>query len=157
MKDEFPIKSIGHEIKAMNHIIQRLMLKSASEAGIDKVTLMHGWIIGYLAHNSGSDIYQRDIESAFAISRSTVTNILKCMEKNGYIRRESVSEDARLKKLTLTEKGVKTDLAIQTVIGENEERLANILTDEERSQFFAIAQKLRAGLEQIEKQGEHND
>ena len=71
---------------------------------MDQVTVMHGWIIGYLYDHPDQDIYQKDIETAFHITRSTVTNIVKLMEKKGYIQRVSVEKDARLKKLILTEK-----------------------------------------------------
>ena len=97
------IGAIGREIKAIDHLMQREIQKSASQMGVDKVTVMHGWIIGFLMSASG-DVYQKDIESHFAISRSTVTNIVKCMEKKGYIKRESVDSDARLKKLVPSEK-----------------------------------------------------
>ena len=83
MDEEYPIQSIGYDIKVIHHLIQREMIKSAVEMGVDRVTVMHGWIIGYLARNRERDVYQRDIEAKFGISRSTVTNILQCMEKNG--------------------------------------------------------------------------
>ena len=61
-------ESIGHEIKAIDHLMQRKMIMTASKSGLDKVTVMHGWIIGYLILNLDRDIYQKDIESEFAIS-----------------------------------------------------------------------------------------
>lgn len=138
--------SIGHEIKAINHVMQRQMIKSATKEGIDKVTIMHGWIIHYINRHSDEDIYQKDIESEFAISRSTVTNILKCMEKKGYIRRVSVDSDARLKKLVLTEKGVEVDLKLRNTIAENEKRFDSLLSAEEKEQFLTLIRKLRTGL-----------
>lgn len=150
MEDEFKIDSIGHEIKALNHIMQRQMVKSAMDFGVDKVTIMHGWIISYLSCYSDKDIFQRDIESTFAISRSTVTNILKTMEKNGYITRESVDSDARLKKLSLTQKGMDTDALIKKAIDSNEQKLDSLLSEEERSEFMRLARKLRSGLEQMQ-------
>ena len=72
---------IGHEIKAINQVIQRKIFSSVANAGIDKITVMHGWIMEYLYKNRKRDVYQKDIESEFAISRSTVTNIVKLMEK----------------------------------------------------------------------------
>ena len=41
----------------------------------------------------------------FGVNRSTVTSIVKLMEKKGYIERENVPGDARLKKLILTPLG----------------------------------------------------
>ena len=49
-----------------------------------------------------TDVYQKDIEEEFRIRKSTVTGILKLLEKNGFIRRESVPQDARLKRIVPT-------------------------------------------------------
>ncbi len=139
--------SIGHEIKSINHILQRKMLALANEEGLDKVTVMHGWIMCFLADNKDRDIYQKDIESTFSISRSTVTNILKLMEEKGYINRVSVDCDARLKKLILTQKGEEINKVIHTTILSNEEKFDKILTDEEKKTFLYLIRKLKKGLE----------
>ena len=140
-------ESIGHEIKAIDHLMQRKMIMAASKSGLDKVTVMHGWIIGYLAHNADRDIYQKDIESEFAISRSTVTNILKLMEKKGYITRASVASDARLKKIALTEKGKQTVSILQKAVDENERNFDRLLDKDEKETFLRLVKKLRYGLE----------
>ena len=57
-------------------------------------------------NNRDRDIFQKDVETEFSIGRSTVTNILKLMEKKGYIRREAVPQDGRLKRLVLLDKGM---------------------------------------------------
>ena len=139
--------SICHEIKALNHIITRKILVSADRAGVDKVTVMHGWIMCYIDDNRDRDIYQKDLEIEFGISRSTVTNILKLMEKKGYIERVSVENDARLKKLVLTERGKMTNSILKNTLSDNEARVTGILSDEEQDTFFALIRKLRDGLE----------
>ncbi len=144
---EAETKSIGHQIKALNHIMQRKMLSMADDAGIDKITLMHGWIIGYLFDHKDEDVYQKDIETSFAISRSTVTNIVKLMEKKDYIKRQNVESDARLKKILLTPKGIEVHQKIHYAIMENENRFNSVLTDNEREQFFYLIKKLRKGIE----------
>ena len=50
------------------------------------------------------DLYQKDVEEEFKIRRSTTTGILQLMEKNGFIYRESVAKDARLKRIIPTKK-----------------------------------------------------
>lgn len=147
MCNDTMIDSIGHELKAINHIMQRKMFQTAAAAGIDRVTIMHGWIIGYLYCHQEIDVYQRDIESNFAISRSTVTNILKLMEKKGYIIRQSVDTDARLKKIVLTEKGKLINSKLEKAIQENESRFKSVLTSDEQQQFIYLVRKLRHGLE----------
>ena len=98
-------RKIGHELRTLDNILSRNLMAAARERGVDELTAMHGWILGYLCRNEHKDIFQKDIEAEFKICRSTVTNILKLMEKKGYIKRESVPYDARLKKLVLTDTG----------------------------------------------------
>lgn len=147
------IGAIGREIKAIDHLMQREIQKSASQMGVDKVTVMHGWIIGFLMSASG-DVYQKDIESHFAISRSTVTNIVKCMEKQGYIKRESVDSDARLKKLVLTKQGREVGETMLSAVKETEKRFDNMLSEAESRRFLTLIRKLRLGLEQSAAKGE---
>lgn len=147
MCEDMVIDSIGHEIKAIDHLMQRKMYSNATNAGIDKVTIMHAWIIGYLYQNRNKNIFQKDIESEFSISRSTVTNIVKLMEKKGYIQRVSVDNDARLKKLILTEQGIKLNSVIKEAILENETRFNSILSKEEKDTFMYLIRKLKTGLE----------
>lgn len=147
MQSNSTAESIGHEIKALDHLMQRKMIMIASKSELDKVTVMHGWIIGYLSHNINTDIYQKDIESEFAISRSTVTNILKLMEKKGYITRTSVESDARLKKISLTNKGKQTGAILQKAVDENEKVFDKLLDEDEKKSFLLLIKKLRYGLE----------
>ena len=147
MQSNSTAESIGHEIKALDHLMQRKMIMIASKSGLDKVTVMHGWIIGYLSHNINTDIYQKDIESEFAISRSTVTNILKLMEKKGYITRTSVESDARLKKISLTDKGKQIGAILQKAVDENEKVFDKLLDEDEKKSFLLLIKKLRYGLE----------
>lgn len=140
-------ESICHELNALNHIIRRKMFASATEAGVDKVTVMHGWIMRCIDNNRDRDIYQRDLESEFGISRSSVTNILNLMEKKGYIERVSLKSDARLKKLILTENGERMNSILKNTMYDNEKRVNDILSSDEQKVFFALIKKLRDGLE----------
>lgn len=154
MTEKTKIGAIGREIKAIDHLMQREIQKTASGLGVDRVTVMHGWIIGYLA-NAGGDVYQKDIESHFAISRSTVTNIVKCMEKKGYIKRESVDSDARLKKLVLTGQGREVGETMRSAVSETEKRFDNVLSEAESRRFLTLIRKLRLGLEKSAMKGEN--
>lgn len=71
----------------------------------NEITDTQALILHFLALTTPRrDVFQRDIEAEFSIRRSSVTSVLSGLEKKGYIRRESVLEDARLKKLVLTDK-----------------------------------------------------
>ena len=96
---------IPAQLRRVNNLIFRKIGQIARTNGVEAVTPMHGWIMEYLYRHSETPVFQRDIEREFSITRSTVTNILQLMERKGYITRQSVAQDARLKQLVLTEKG----------------------------------------------------
>ena len=96
--------------------------------------------IGFRA--TKEDVFQRTIEEEFQIRPSSVTSMLKLLEKNGYIKRESVPEDARLKKLVLTEAGQNMFEQIGNVIEREEQRILNQLTKEEQKELFRLLSKL---------------
>ena len=69
------------------------------------------------------------------------------MEKKGYITRASVESDARLKKITLTDKGKQTGIILQKAVEENEKSFDRLLDNDEKETFFRLVKKLRYGLE----------
>ena len=95
----------GKVLRSINNFLMRVTMQQAKKIGIDKCTMMHGWILGYLQKNKDKNVYQRDIEREFSVTRSAVTSIVKNMEDNGYIKRIDVEHDARLKQIVITEKG----------------------------------------------------
>lgn len=158
-----PSMEIGFQIRMLSHMIKHTVNQIAFCGMQDEITGMHGWIMGYLYENRGKDIFQRDIQAKFSISRSTVTGILQTMEKNGWIIRESVDWDARLKKLSLTQKALQHHARVMDGIRRTEEALIHLLTEEERETFLALCRKIAQGIEDleqkksIEKEGIPND
>src|SRR5699024_6414405 len=63
-------------------------------------------IMGFLCDHPDRELYQRDVEEVFCIRRSTASRFLQNLEKDGMLTRQSVPQDARLKKLVPTEKAI---------------------------------------------------
>jgi DNA-binding MarR family transcriptional regulator len=97
-------KSIGLELRSLNNLVMRYIENLPHRKQVESITGTNGWIIGFLADHSSQDIYQRDLEQKFSITRSTTSKVLNLMEQKGLIERQSVACDARLKKIVLTEK-----------------------------------------------------
>lgn len=142
-----PERHIGLEIRNLSNLIRRDVEKHADELEFKPNKGVRGWAIDYFYENRDRDIFQKDFEEKFSIRRSTASNILKLMEKNGFITRESVANDARLKKIVLTEKAVRLHNCIAEDIEKRENKLKKGLTDEEIEAFFSIIQKLKANME----------
>ena len=145
----------------MIHQMDRLMFRNLSArvraAGLDEVTLMHGWVMRYLYENRDRVICQRDIEHTFEIRRSTVTNIIQLMEKKGYVERRSVPGDARLKCVSLTAKGEENHLRMEYLISMLEKEQVIDITEEELDSLYRIMTKIKKNLIRIQAGGEEEE
>ena len=109
-------------------------------------------ILGYvdMMDKKGEPVYQKDIEREFKIRRSSVTSVLNTMEKNRFINRTSVFNDARLKKLVLTEKAKAIADDHREKVEWFEGMLKKGFTDEEISTLFTLLDKLLENLDETE-------
>ncbi len=139
-------KYVGQKIRILYNQIRRKIEKETVKSGVE-VTSTQARIIGFVYRESSKrDIFHKDIEEEFDIRRSSVTNILQLLEKNGYIKRVSVTEDARLKKIVLTEKGAGIHEEVLKGIQEIESSLNAIYTQDELEQLFFLLDKLSNAL-----------
>ena len=131
---------IGRKIIILSKRLKRRLDNGTSKYGI---TGVQGRILGFISHNSEKrDIFQKDIEEELDIRRSSVTSVLQLMEKNGCIERVSVSTDARLKKIILTEKGTEIQRNVKNLILELEKSLIDELSDEELDLLVSLIDRL---------------
>lgn len=137
-------REIGYEIRVLNNTIRNsinsMKLNKAIESN-PHTTRLHAWVIGFVFH-SKNPVYQKDIETEFQIKRSTASNLLTSMEKNGLITRRSVDHDARLKQVILTDKARKMHETFLVTAKKVEENLVRGLSDEELRSFFSTLDKI---------------
>ena len=138
---------IPAQIRRVDNLIFRKINQFHRENEVEDVTPMHEWILSYLFWHRDEPVYQRDIEREFSITRSTVTNILQLMERKGYIERQSVPQDARLKRLVLTEKGACIREKTMQALHQTDEFVESLLTPEENAELLRLLNKLRKGLQ----------
>lgn len=139
-------RQLGFEIRTVNNLIKRYFEQHKPEE-FKESTGVHGWAIRYFYENRDKDIFQRDFELRFSIRRSTATNMLKLMEKNGLIKRQPVEYDARLKKIVLTEKSIAIHKKATHNIAVFEQLLSSGITEEELCSFYNILDKIKMNLE----------
>lgn len=133
-------KCIIRKINILSHKIKRRIGKITLKYGISS---MQAKILSFIFHESSKkDIFQKTIEEEFDIRRSSVTSVLSLMEKNNLVKRISFSEDARLKKIILTERGIKIYKLVYKEIDLIEDIILDSFTDEELILFNNIIEKL---------------
>ncbi len=140
--------SLAFRLKCVNNMIRRsLDTRFAAEERIE-ICGMQGPMIGFIFDKSKSqEIFQRDIEKEFNIRRSTATVMLQTLEQKGFIVRESVAHDARLKKIILTEKALEQNRVIHEKIDAFNREIERGITQEEKEEFYRILDKIITNLE----------
>ena len=139
---------LGGEIRCLSNLIKRRIDSDPIFSEQNKVTGTHGYILGFLCRKNDANepVYQRDLEQAFSIRRSTATEVLNTMETNRLILRESSNTDKRLKRLVVTEKGYHSHKLIVSRLNAVDEELINALTKEEFEALKTALEKLKNNL-----------
>lgn len=142
-------RQIGKRIRIISNQIRRIIEKELSLRGTG-ISSTQSRIIGYLYRETKNrDIFQKDIEEEFDIRRSSVTSILQHLEKNGYITRESVANDGRLKKLVLSEKGISIHEMVFQVIQNTENNLNEDFSGEELDELLSLLDRVSKKLSSL--------
>lgn len=100
-----------------------------------------GRILHFMLAQS-EDVFQRDIEEEFSLRPPTASEILKKMEQNGLISRQSVSYDARLKKIVLLPKALQYKNQVINDLTRFEEQLSQGISSEDLEVFYRVMEKM---------------
>jgi DNA-binding MarR family transcriptional regulator len=137
---------VGRELRGLSNMIRRHFAFSSHKMEIEAVTGNNGWIIGYLADNAHQEIFQKDIEEHFQITRSTVSRVLSLMEQKGLILRKAVERDARLKRIVLTDRALELCDIMRRESRHMESLLMQGFSQEEIEIFLSYLLRMKANI-----------
>lgn len=144
--------SCAHHISVIFHLITRRLYLASQEFGGPGFTPRQVQLLHYIiAHSAEGDVFQRDLEAAFTIRRPTASGILRLMEENGLIRRESVPHDARLKKLIATDKALTLIRQADQAMADAEADLIRGISQEDLAHFDRILLQMEQNLQKTQK------
>ncbi len=147
MIDKSKLK-LGLDISRIHHIISRKVDAAVISSIDNNLTVPQAYVIDFIyMEGKEKDIFQKDLEKEFDLKRSSVSLMLNNMEKSGLIQRVPVAEDARLKKIILTEKAIMLNKNISNAINSIENKLSENITLEEINVFYKVLDKIRNNLE----------
>ena len=140
---------IGNDVRILSHQIHLWIENAPNNKKIDSVTGANAWIIGYISDktDNNEDVFQKDLESCFEITRSTASKVVNPMEK-GLIERQSVPWDARLKKLVLTDRAREVNKLMVEDFTEVEKILSKGFTEQEMKQFFDYMHRMQKNMKE---------
>ena len=131
-------------LKSLHHCLVRRIEQTTKKYGLTGVQFL---ILQYLLENRDKDVYQKDIEKFINVRRSTATGILQNLTHKGFIKRVENLNDARLKKIVLSEK-------VEVIIKDFDKEMERIqqqvekdITKEEKEIFLNVANKIQRNLE----------
>ena len=97
------MESITVDIKRVNRRIHRAIYNKCRDFDVD-ITPVQGRLLMFIYEHS--NVTATDIlEDLDSINKSTLSEILNCMERNDLIQRRGATEDSRKKIIILTSKG----------------------------------------------------
>ena len=137
-KDSWEKEHGGAPVKCILDVSKNLRYFLDFTTSENGLTSIQTRILGYLRREEEYElnVFQKDIEEVFRIKKSSVTSVLQTLEKKGLIVRESIPEDARLKKLILTDKARRMQGSTYHKIGKMEEEIRSLFTEEEFIHFI---------------------
>lgn len=139
---------VGFLIRKLGNAIRKRREQDDSHLEGESLTMMQRWVLGYLVHHADHDIYQKELEDNLNIGKSTLSEILHTMEKDGLVERVS---SGRCKKIVMTEKSAQIDKMITKQIEETEKKLRQGISEEDVEQFICTIKKM------IENMKEENE
>lgn len=141
-------KHLGTEIHRVSLCMKRVFDHALEKYELTGVQVR---LLTYIKQESvKEDIFQRDIEEAFHIRRSSVTSAIQLLEKRGFIGRVKVPYDARLNKLILTSKTEDICDKIFAEIHMVENKLLEDFTKEELDLFYDMIDRISKKLDTME-------
>lgn len=151
-KQEHPVMNqveISRLLHALNYRWHRNVVSSQEKAGIDQETIVNGRILGHLEFTK-EDVYQKDLEKVVGLTKSAISAILSRMEQKGYIERQSVPGDARLKRIVLTEYGHRITHDLKQAMDEADATFVKGLSEEEQLELIRMLRVIHTNMKELE-------
>lgn len=107
-----------------------------------------------LVESKKRDVFSKDLEAYFGIKPSSVSTMIDYLEKAGFIDRQTLAEDKRLKKLVPTEKAFAIEAWLLETIHNSIVDVFAGFTEEEMQGLKSLMEKMRVNLYSMANRGE---
>lgn len=140
--------SIGHELAYTNNLIARRIARGGNNKYAMNISPIQVRIVKYLVKQNNKAILQKDMEYLFNIRRSTVSGVIKTMEKNNIIIRENVKDDNKSKEIKLTDDVYKRANDLVKELKELDLELLKDVNKEDLEVFMRVLKNIQDNLKE---------
>lgn len=141
-----PFSEFKNLITATERYIQEL----SKSHGVEHLSGPQGWTVMFLKDNQGKEIFIKDIEKRLDISKSVTSNLIKRMEKNGFISVIPSRKDRRYKQIVLTPLGQEKAGKITVFLTDLKKFLLKDISQEDLSVARKVFKQIKQNLEKKE-------
>lgn len=138
--------NILYEIKEVDMLLIRKILNEAKKNNDLPFSPIQGKIINYLIERKEEVVYQRDLEKVLNLRRSTISGVLRTMEKNDLIKRIDVEEDGRVKRITLTKRSLQEHSKILKRLQEIQKVIIKDIDEDDLKIFLKVMNQIKKNL-----------
>ncbi|MFM1586902.1 MarR family winged helix-turn-helix transcriptional regulator [Streptococcus mutans] len=141
-----PFSEFKNLITATERYIQEL----SKSHGVEHLSGPQGWTVMFLKDNQGKEIFIKDIEKRLDISKSVTSNLIKRMEKNGFISVIPSRKDRRYKQIVLTPLGQEKAGKITVFLTDLKKLFLKDISQEDLSVARKVFKQIKQNLEKKE-------
>lgn len=126
-------KPLMRMIRSTTKVWNNHMKKIALQIGIPdsyRMILMH--------MDTYQEISQKQLATLCQCTPAAISQIIKEMQQNGYIKKETSEKDGRLVVLQLTKKGQETAKLVKESLEEANEKIANTISKTKKDEMIAL-------------------
>lgn len=128
----------------LRNSIHKIMMQVDSNLMQYDITNQQARVVGFIGEkqDEGITVNQKDIESYLDITGASVSNLLRGLEKKGFIERIRSASDDRAKEISLTLKGRELIATFNSVFSETENKIVQGMTEEQKKMFLELLKKV---------------
>ena len=136
--------NIINEIKTLEVKIGKRLFQEAKLQEIKRPpSPLQAKILKYILDHKEEVVCGKDLENYFHISKATISEVLMAMEKSAIIKRISIPDDARAKRIVLTDTSLERFQELEKNFQSINEELLHGVSKKELECFLNVLQKMK--------------
>ena len=136
--------NIINEIKTLEVKIGKRLFQEAKLQEIKRPpSPLQAKILKYILDHKEEVVCGKDLENYFHISKATISEVLMAMEKSAIIKRISIPDDARAKRIVLTDTSLERFQELEKNFQSINEELLHGVSKKELTCFLNVLQKMK--------------
>lgn len=132
---------VGYLVQQISHLLEQLYNKNLINEGL---SISQARVIYLLYQNDG--MTQSELQQDLLIKASSITKLIDVLAEKGLVIREVCPDDARIKKIYLTEEGRKKEENLYKISEATEANLLSSLSDSEGKDLISMLKSIKSNL-----------